>query len=488
MVGGFEKKVAAFCKANGLFAAGGNVLAAVSGGADSICLLSVICSLKEAGVFLGEIIVGHVNHNLRGQESDKDAELVAAAAKARGVRLKTLSVDVTGFAKANKLSIETAARQVRLDALIEMAISSGCSAIATGHHKDDNAETMVHRIVRGTGFRGLGGIWPKREAADGIDFVRPLLCADRNEIQQYCKEKKLGWREDSSNDDVRFTRNRIRHLLLPELKKGTAGRLADKLMGLSCGSRKLGARICQRVEEVWGEVVLENDNCRCVVDRESFGGLSRAVAVEVARRVLVSIGSGEQDLTSGHYDGIIGLAGSGGGRGGRKLELPGGFEVRCEYGKIIFSRLKERENAEIAGGGEVLPLPVPGGVKFGDFTIKTRILELGDGDIEQFKAVKDEFVEWFDLDKITEPLMVRHRKDGDKFRPFGFAKDKKVGKFLTGQRISSEIRQKTAIIEDSEKIIWVGPVRACEQAKVTSGTRQILQIQMVRLAGGESGS
>jgi len=257
MIDGFEKKVATFCKENGLVCGRGNVLVAVSGGADSIALLSVICGLKEEGQLGGggEIVVGHVNHNLRGQESRKDAELVAATAEAKGVRLKTVSIDVAGFAKANKLSIETAARQVRLDALIEMAISCGCSSIATGHHKDDNAETMVHRIVRGTGFRGLGGIWPKRKATESIDFVRPLLCTGREEILHYCKEKKLRWRKDNSNDDIRFTRNRIRHLLLPELEKRSGRRLADKLTELSFCSRKLGARICQRAEEVWGDVV-----------------------------------------------------------------------------------------------------------------------------------------------------------------------------------------------------------------------------------------
>jgi tRNA(Ile)-lysidine synthase len=473
MANGFEKKVGIFCKANGLLCGSGNVLVAVSGGADSIALLSVMCGLKKAGMVGGEIIACHINHNLRGKESQKDAELVAETAKAKSIPLKTISVDVSGFAKTNKLSIETAARQVRLDALIEMAAESECIAIATGHHKDDNAETMVHRIVRGTGFRGLGGIWPKRKAAEGIEFIRPLLCAGREEVLSYCEEKNLNWRKDSSNDDIRFTRNRIRHLLLPELEKQSAGRLADKLMDLSSSSGRLLSRICQRADDVWGDIVLEASGSEVVLDREGFGRLSRVVAVEIARRALVSIGSGEQDLTSGHYDGIVGLAD--GGRGGRKLELPGGFEVVAEYGKIIFSHSKGPKEV-VAGGG--VSLPVPGEVEFGDFTIKTEVLDAGKCDIAQFRAAKDRFIEWFDIDRIAGPLTVRSRKEGDKFRPMGFVKNKKIGKFLTAQRISSEIRLKIAIIEDGEKIIWLGPVRPCEQTKIVVGTRQILQIRL----------
>ena len=476
MANGFEKKATEFCKEYNLLKDSGNVLVAVSGGADSIALLSVICGLKKTGVFHGEIIVGHINHNLRGPESQKDAELVIKTAKTRSIQVKTVSVAVADFAEANNLSIETAARQLRLDALIEMAADNGCGAIATGHHKDDNAETMVHRIVRGTGFRGLGGIRPKRNAADGIDFVRPLLWAGKDEIVRYCKEKNLGWRKDSSNDDVQFTRNKIRHLLLPELEKQSAGRLADKLMELSCGSRKLLARICRQADEAWGKIVLGDDDSKVVLDRDGFGRLSRAVAVEVARRALVGIGSGEQNLASGHYDGIVGLAEMDGGRGGRKFELPGGFEVSCEYGKIIFSRSRGRKEIDVGSG--ISPLPVPGEVEFGDFTIKTEIFDASRCDIEQFMAEKNEFVEWFDIGRVTGPLVVRNRNEGDKFRPMGLANDKKVGKFLTAQRVSSENRQKMVIIEDSEKIIWLGPVRQCEQTKVTAETRQILQIRI----------
>jgi tRNA(Ile)-lysidine synthase len=185
----FEKKISDFIKAETPVVSGRKVLLAVSGGVDSTALLYVICELKGEGVLKGEFLCAHINHQLRGVESDKDEDFVVAEAGKLKVPVTARRIDVRKFALENKLSIETAGRQLRREALLDIAKSSDCNWVFTAHHKDDNAETVIQRISRGTGIRGLGGIWPERNFGGGISFVRPLLCVRREEIIEQVQAK-----------------------------------------------------------------------------------------------------------------------------------------------------------------------------------------------------------------------------------------------------------------------------------------------------------
>jgi len=193
------------------------VLLAVSGGADSVAMAHVLHRLAQEGGLSCNFVIGHVNHCLRGAESDADETFVRRFGQSLGVPVISQRVDVKAYAAEHKLSIETAGRVLRLQTLAQMADQNGCGCIATAHHKDDLAETMIHRLMRGTGFRGLCGIWPVSEVY-GAEFVRPMLGVRRDEIIQYCKDNSIQWRQDASNENTAFTRNRIRHRLLPVLK------------------------------------------------------------------------------------------------------------------------------------------------------------------------------------------------------------------------------------------------------------------------------
>ncbi|MFZ0035112.1 MAG: tRNA lysidine(34) synthetase TilS, partial [Sedimentisphaerales bacterium] len=219
----FEKKVAGFIEANGLFGQADKILLAVSGGADSTALLYVICKMKAENILSGDIFCAHINHQLRGSESDGDEAFVVAQANKLNLPITTRRLDVRGFARKNKLSIETAARKLRIESLLDIVKDGNCNLVATAHQKDDNAETIIQRLVRGTGFRGLVGIWPLRCFADGIGFVRPLLCVRRDEIVEYLRKRNLKWREDHTNVDCKYRRNYIRHRLLPALQRQCTG-------------------------------------------------------------------------------------------------------------------------------------------------------------------------------------------------------------------------------------------------------------------------
>jgi tRNA(Ile)-lysidine synthase len=487
----FEKKVAGFIKANGLFGSADKILLAVSGGADSTALMYAMCAIKAenvpalplAGKLSGDILCAHINHQLRGSESDGDEAFVIAQADKLNLAITTKRLDVRGFAHKSKLSIETAARKLRIESLLDIAKANNCKWVATAHQKDDNAETVIQRLVRGTGFRGLGGIWPVRKFADGIGFVRPLLCVSRGEIVEYLRKRNLKWRVDRTNDDCKYRRNYIRHRLLPALQQQCNGSIVEQLSELAQSAQKFYSLVCSSVEKIWPELAdCTADNI--ALDLKGFLNQPPAVKVEMIRRSLTYLGGGERDLTHRHYERVLQLSRQN--ISGREIGLPDGFVVWCEYGKLIFAQAKGvlKPEEQIS---KSIKLEVPGRTRFGQYLIEAAIFDAGCLMLDARRKIqsrienresKIEFVEWFDLDNVKLPLVVRSREEGDRFVPLGLREEKKVGKFLTAAKVPQQIRKKVFIVADSEKIIWLWPIRMCQQAKITDKTKKILRLQI----------
>lgn len=486
MLSRLEKKVVDFIKANGLFDSAEKLLLAVSGGADSTALLYVMHALKAGKVLTAELVCAHTNHQLRGAESDLDQEFVVAQAAKLKLPITTRRFDVRGFARRNKLSIETAARQLRIAALMDIARQSKCDAIVTAHQKNDNAETLIQRLSRGTGLRGLAGIWPARVFAGEIEFVRPLLCVTRSEIIEYLRKRNIKWRRDHTNADCAYRRNYIRHRLLPALQRDCTDSVVERLSVLARSARKFYDVICARADEVWPDLA-DCTGEKIALNLKKFLTQAQPVKVELVRRSLAGLGCGERDLTRQHYERTLQLAGRN--ATGRKMELPGGFVVWRDYGCLIFSgNCSVGQAPPYIGLNKHVTLNVPGKTKFGKYLIEATVVEadnavggslkggaFGDGRIRQDKL---SYIERFDLEKVKIPLVVRCRRPGDRFIPLGLAQEKKLGKFLTAQRIPHSTRRKVLAVADSEKIIWVCPVRISEQAKVTGETRRILQLHV----------
>jgi tRNA(Ile)-lysidine synthase len=474
MLSQFEKKVAAFITSSCLFDSPEPVLLAVSGGADSVAMMFAMLRLTHTRTIDTTLVAGHINHKLRPKDADQDQEFVVGLGKKLGIKVAVRSINVRTCATDSKLSIETTARKLRRDALADIAKENGCKIVATAHHKDDNAETMVHRLLRGTGFRGLGGIWPRKDFANGITFVRPLLCVSRAEIIEYCRANHLQWRYDHTNADTGYTRNRIRHLLLPQLQTECEGSLAEQLDRLSLNCRVLYKRVCRNVEKVWPVVVPASQPDRFVLDSKVFCAQTRIIQAELIRRSLVAVGSGERDLKELHYRKIIELPQN---PKGRTIELPDHFLAEYQHDKFIFRRISKPKKAP---DPFLRPsrLAIPGRTQFGDYNIKATILNATDCDVHRFRADKDKNIEWFDYDKLIGPLLVRSRRVGDRFCPFGRAGQKRVGKFINAQKVPHRLRQKLLIIQDSEKIIWLAPLRRSKLAQVNDTTKTVLEIKI----------
>jgi tRNA(Ile)-lysidine synthase len=493
----FEKKLVDFINSNGLSGSAEKILLAVSGGADSIALMYALQMLKAENFFDAELLCAHINHQLRGADGDLDEEFVVTQATKLKLPVTTRRTDVRGFARLNKLSIETAARHLRMKALIDIAEANNCNLITTAHQKNDNAETIIQRLSRGTGFRGLGGIWPERIFANQIKFIRPMLCFTRDEVIEYLQQRNLKWRRDHTNADCTYRRNYIRHRLIPALQKEFSESIVEQLSQLAESARRYYDIVCKRADELWPDLA-DWDGDKTKLGLKLFLTEPKPVKVELIRRCLANIGCGEKNITQGHYEGVLQLADQN--ITDRKMELPGGFTVRREYGKLIFSNRRvglapprgaATCRGHLARGSRAgrprhepahpTTVEIPGQTKLEKFLIHAIVLEKSEVDFEKFKAAKTDSMEWFDLEKIKLPLIVRHRRPGDRFVPLSLSSEKKIGKFLTAQRVPHGIRRDILVVADREKIIWIWPVRICEQSKITGQTQKILQLQITNL-------
>jgi tRNA(Ile)-lysidine synthase len=468
-----ERKVADFVQSRALFARGGRILLAVSGGADSIALLHVMFRLRRKGIVADDLLCAHLHHGLRGGASDGDEAFVVEQAKELGLPIVARSLDVQRHACENRLSTETAARQLRLASLVEIARQEGCSSVALGHQMNDNAETVLQRLERGTGIRGLGGIRPSRLAGEGLAFVRPLLCCSRQEIVQYLRGRNLSWREDHTNADCTYTRNRIRHRLLPLLQEASEGSLMEELAGLSGSAARLHDKIAWEASTAI-ERHARLSGSRATIHAKALAALPEAVAVEVLRQLLTRMGLGERDLTRRHYRGVVELARRD--QAKTRMSLPGDFCALREHDAIVLRKPIPHGQERL----DPLEVRVPGTTDFGPYRIEAQILDRTRIE-KRAIADKDPFREYLDFDRVHLPLVARTRRPGDHFVPLGQRSEKKLGKFLTAAKVPDDRRRRTFLIEDTEIILWLCPIRISDRAKVTEQTSIVLDLTVTEL-------
>jgi tRNA(Ile)-lysidine synthase len=465
-----EQKVLNFISLHNLLPDGEKVLLAVSGGADSVSLVKILIGLKLSGRINNDFHIAHINHQLRGQKSLQDEEFVKTLAQMHNLPVTIRRVDVKKYARENKLSIETAARFLRLEKLAAIAQKNNCSCVAAAHQKNDNAETLIHRLLRGTGFRGLAAIRPKT-VLNGMTFIRPLLCLDRREIEDYLVSQNIKWQTDHTNLDCRFTRNRIRHRLLPMIQKQSRANLTELLFILSQHCFALSEKIEKQAKAAWKECVIEQSERFISIDTGKFNDYSSLLKVEIIQNALQRCGIGLQKITSEHYDKIIKFLTES--RTGKILQLPDNAVIKKQQ-KSFYLGYPQTPAEKPAP----VQLKIPGSVCFADWTIETEILSADKLSIENFKKNKNNFIEWFDLQQIKPPLVARCRLLGDRFKPFGLGIPKKIGKFITSAELDLDQRKKTFLVCDSEKILWLVPVRRSSEAPLTNKSKSLLQIKI----------
>lgn len=465
------------CERWELFAPGARVLAAVSGGPDSTAMLYVLVELGPSlGISLG---VAHFHHHIRGDQADADAAFVSRLAGALGLPLHAGGEDVPARARVQRMSLEQAAREARYSFLRETAQTHGYGRIAVGHTLDDQAETVLLAMLRGAGLDGLGGMAPL-----AADLARPLIEATRDQVLEYLRVRGLDYRTDESNLDLRYTRNRVRHLLIPFIEgefcphlKAALARQAQLLRdeGRWVG-RLTGDFLETAAKPVPGGLAIDLERLQ-VADI----ALRRRAVREAARIV-----SGQEagPLRFANVEDVLGLLEA---RTGATCDLPAGLRARRDYGCLEVVRRPGADPKDTGAGGEPsggILLPVPGQATSGDgrWRLALSIVDRVPPGERRWRLTPERdgctFRAVLDYGRLNQPLLARRRRPGDRFWPHGAPGEKKLQDFLTDLRVPRAQRDRLPLVEDGAgRVAAVLPLRAAHWATVDDQSEKVLVIE-----------
>ena len=454
---------------------GGMILAAVSGGADSLCLLLV---LKELGYPLH---IAHYDHGLR-PESGRDSEMVRSAAARLGLPFSLGQGDVRRHADKNRLTLEEAARGLRYKFLVRAAKELNASVIVTGHTRNDQAETVLMHLLRGSGLRGLGGIRPSADfpgtqenpAGRNIRLVRPLLCLTHSQTVDYCRQE--GWDpvQDPTNQDPAFARNKIRKELIPVLEQYNPS-IADGLCRLSDIAQAQNDFIDQTAADLWRQSARELEPGLVRIPHDVFRDAPPAIQQALARRAIREVNGDFDDLAYRHVLRIMEFAQAP--TASRRMNLALGVEVSLEYDWLVF-RLPARMNPAPAWEG--VELPIPGEISIHHPGWKLEIaLGNGPGSVDT-NAQQDPWTAWVDLDRVCPPLTLRRRKSGDRFVPLGMPGPVRLNDFLASHHLPFSERDRWPLVCDADGILWIPGYRLKGGISPSDRTTRYLQIVVIR--------
>jgi len=463
---------------------GEGVLVGVSGGADSVALLEILCALNGRYGWSLKLHAAHLNHTLRGEAAEADAAFVAEHCRRLGVPCTVASADVAGRAAAEGVSIEQAGRLCRFEYFEQLCTAHGLGWIALGHHADDQAETVLHRIARGTGLRGLGGmriVRPLRAGSD-IRLIRPLLALTRARLEAYLADKNLPFRRDSSNHSPTHTRNRIRHEVLPLLRERLNPRVDEALQRLAAQAREMDAYVAAQATERAAGIVTYAGADRVEVDRAALARQPRVIQAELVRQLLSDLGAPQRDLSALQVDRVLALAAEE--HGTRTVPLPGGFLVRACYDRLVFERAAsdDRKTAYAPFEIQVAPEGITRLEKVG-LEIEVERLPAGGSQAETDTGRWDECI---DADAVRWPLIARPPRPGERFDPLGMGGEtKKISDFLIDAKIAADRRSGVVLLCDQAGPVWVVGMRIAHRVRLIEATRNILRVR-VRPTTGEA--
>ena len=448
MVNETKQKVKEYLRLDHMICEGEHVCVAVSGGADSMCLLFLMKELSgETGFTVSAV---HVEHGIRGEASLSDMEYVKEQCDILDIPLDIYRTDAVSIAAGTGTTLEEAARNERYR--IFDAIKA--DKIALAHHMNDQAETVLFNLIRGTGIRGLRGIMPVRDR-----YIRPLLCLDRQEIEIFCRTNGICYRHDATNDDTGLSRNRIRHNVIPELEAindSAIEHICDSAAELSEAETLLEALTDEAAEDC-----TDYDRDMAVIDIDKLERLHPALASRVIKKALVCVSGRAKDIGRKHINAALSVAR---GQSGRQAALIYGIKVRKEFRRLLIAGSGRYERSDTAVGD--MPR-----LSF-DILERERV---SDEDILNCNG----YTKYVDYAKIkdTANLAVRHRQPGDRISIRGGSK--KLKDLLIEEQLPIEKRDSIFIIALDSDIVWIPDLgRLGERYKVTDETNNILRMEI----------
>ena len=450
----FETRFAQFLQSTGLVRPGDSLVLAVSGGIDSTVMTVLFADLAPQWNLT--LAIAHVNHQLRGEESDGDEAFVRETASALKIPFLSERVNILDFAHSAHISKQEAARQMRYECLERARQKTGAQLVATAHQADDNAETVLLNALRGTGVRGLAGIPIRRESGN---IIRPLLFARRNEIEQYARDCEIRYRTDSSNESLEYRRNYLRHNVIPMIQSSGEFDVVPSLNRMSRLMRQLDDLLTAEVRLVLNSLLSQDDRGSMSIDiaklRSKPDYLQEAIILEVLRRLGVEVDS-EKTLRALELCDLS---------TGSQLQLSKNLHVYRDRDRLRFVRPREESPLHelVALGYNYefpdfrfslsLPIPVPP--------------ELG----------ATPGVEFVDAGTLGDRLLVRSWVEGDWFMPLGLNARKKISDYFVDEKISLLQKKKIPIFESNGDIVWICGKRLDDRFKVTDRTRSVIRLE-----------
>jgi len=481
-----RKQVLAFITEHGMLEQGDRIVVGVSGGADSVCLLRILCELRQA--FALELYAVHVNHGLRGDEAERDERFTVELCERLEVPCQVVKIDVRKEAAALHLSEEEAGRELRYQSFAKEAEKQGCTKIAVAHHMEDNAETLLFRMFRGTGISGLSGIAPVSlmpQADDRtIKLIRPLLCVTRAEVEKYLQECGQAYCNDSTNKENTYSRNGIRNEILPVASGYINAQSVRNLNTLARQARAVTELLERQAEALYEKCVTSEKNRLSL----SLQGDEEPVLLEfVFRSCLYKLAEKKRDISAVHIEVLCELCKK---QVGSHLDLPYGIRAKRTYEGVMLSVGETGEThgngAEVQGYRTVIEkenllhgitVILPNDRGSLSFSVK-EIKAFGtEKYAEIVKNAQNDYTKCFDYDNIKGNISVRTPERSDYLCIHPDGRRKFLKDYLVDAKVPQEERNLLCLVAEEEMVLWIPGMRTSENRRVTEQTQRVLLIE-----------
>nr|WP_296064785.1 tRNA lysidine(34) synthetase TilS [uncultured Mediterraneibacter sp.] len=483
-----RKKVEQYIEQYQMIGRGDRIVTGVSGGADSVCLLFVLCELRKKLGF--EVIVCHVNHQLRAEAAEQDEAYVEELCRKLDVPFRIFHENVELIAKNGKKSLEEAGRIVRRNAFETVCRESGANKIATAHHKNDNAETVLLNLARGSGLQGMCGIRPvygKR--------IRPLLCLTRKEIEEWLEEEQISYCTDETNEEDEYTRNRIRHKILPVMEQEINRQTVEHINSLSLQAEEIWEYLNLQTDAAWRQTVHPVDSVEGLrIEETGYAELPGVLQSLLIRRCICEMAEAQKDIEAVHIEAVRGLFNR---QVGKSRDLPYQLRAVRTYAGVEIGRRfedkdwetnqktnqkkdQEKDQEKECAGRQSVELRIPGETYFPGTGQKVCCEICGREEAVSGKELPQKsYTKCFDYDIIKSGLCIRYRRPGDELVIDSRGKRQKLKSYFINEKVPKEERDRMLLIAEEEQIVWIPGMRMSAAYQIGDQTTKILKIKIV---------
>lgn len=518
-----REKVFAYIRKNRLIQEDDNIVVGLSGGADSVSLFYILREYKKMVQF--NLYAVHINHNIRGEEALRDEKYVEKICEEENVPLFIFSCDVTGIAKKNRLSVEEAGRIIRYEKFREVLNAHGGGKIAVAHHMNDQAETIMFNMIRGSGIKGIGGM----NTANG-DIIRPLLCVKRAEIEEYLSSIGREYCTDSTNLHDDYMRNRLRLKLIPYIEENINANFVENINEMAQILRETDDFMADCTDKIYGDSLIEKEDKKVILDTKILRNAHSAIVKRVIRKSFLEAGMGLKDVTKTHTEDVAALITK---TTGKSVMLPLGYRAVNEYERLIIAKESIKEKTAI---GKVVPIDIDL-TGYNVNTMSTKEIKIAHTDIvtsglnantmptkeiktahtdtitsgsntnamlTEDKAIiynepytqtviklwleewnnnqkisSNDYTKMFDYDRISGNLQIRARQSGDYLIIDKSGKKKTLKAYYIDEKIPRDKRDTTLVIAQGNSVLWVLGHRISEKYKISADTKTVLCISIM---------